>query len=118
MVQQDRFVLAKLGASRLAISTSELAHIVRGPKSHEWRGNGSVRAWCTFEGSLIWVLDPHVLFEGASKLISIDREWLLVLKAAGGLCRLGMFADDVKGPYGQDRIDGHLVVRSRTLQNI
>jgi len=115
MVRENRFVLVKIGASRLAIPTREVAHISRHPKADEWRGNGVVRSWCTFEGYVVWILDPGVLFEGASKQVSIDRAWLLVLKSTGGLSRLGMFADDVKGPYGHDRIDGHLVVKARTL---
>jgi hypothetical protein len=115
MVRKNRFVLVELGASRFAIPTGELAHIVRNPKGNEWRGNGVVRSWCVFEGYVVWILDPSELFDTASKQVSIDRAWLLVLKATGGLSRLGMFADDVKGPYGHERIGGHLVVKARTF---
>jgi hypothetical protein len=115
MVRESRFVLVKVGASRFAIPTCELAHISRHPKFDDWRGNGVVRSWCSFEGYVVWILDPCVLFEGASKQVSIDRAWLIIFKSTGGLSRLGMFADDVKGPYGHHRIGGHLVVKPRTF---
>lgn len=114
MFRNERFVLVRFGEEKVAIEIGHLERVVRQPSSRPWLGKGSVRAWCPVDGWLVWILDPPSLFADVPRQASLGREWLIILKANDGLTRMGLFVDDVKGPYGSDRINGHRVIQRRS----
>lgn len=113
----ERFLLATIGAFQYALRLGDLDRVLRKPSLTEWRGGGVVQAYSMVEGLLVWVVGPAQVFEGYDKSTSRGRDWLLVLKDFDGLTRLGVLADDVRGPVAYARLGQVSVLNRQGVQS-
>lgn len=108
----ERFLLATIGPTQNALKLGDVDRVIRQPSLVNWQGRGVVQAYALVEGLLVWVVSPNEVFLSFDRGASRSRDWLIVLKDAEGLTRLGFLADDVRGPVAYGRL-GQVTVLSR-----
>jgi len=109
---QDRYVVASFGRNRFAVPLGCIERVVRGPDVKPWVGRGLVQGFVSVDRWVVWLLHPGTVFPALGR-VQGRGEWLLVLREELGLSRLGVLAEDVRGPIGQTRIDGLRILQRR-----
>lgn len=110
--QQDRYVLASFGRNRFAVPLGVIERVVRSPTIQPWLGRGLVQGFSAVDRWIVWLLHPGSVFPALGR-VQGRGDWLLVLREDSGLSRLGVLAEDVRGPVGQMRLDGLRVLHRR-----
>jgi hypothetical protein len=64
---------------------------------------------------MVWVLDASRVFVDFEE-VNVNGSWLLVLKEELGLCRVGVLADDIKGPVSQSKVQHIKRLQRRSLE--
>lgn len=108
----QRFLLATIGPTQHAIRLGDVDRVIRQPSIADWQGRGIVQAYALVEGLLVWIVSPSQLFSSFDRGASRSRDWLIVLKDGEGLTRLGVLADDVRGPIAYSRL-GQVAILGR-----
>ena len=108
----ERYLLASFNRSRCAVPLSLIDRIVRQPVVEPWEGQGAIQGFVFVEGWLVWLLEPSQVFMDISGLHK-SGDWLLILREEQGLGRIGVMADDVKGPVAFARIDHARILQRR-----
>ena len=108
----ERFLLVTIGLAQYALKLGDVDRVMRQPLFADWQGRGAVQGYVIVEGFLVWVVGPRQVFGGFDLGGSRGRDWLIVLRDAHGLTRLGILADDVRGPIANSRL-GQISVLSR-----
>lgn len=113
---RERFMLASFGQTRCAISLGQIERVIRGPRVQHWPGNGSVKGVVRAEGWLVWLLSPGKLFPELGDARGAG-DWLLVLKAASGLTRVGVLAQSVSGPVANLSLGNVKILRHKRVED-
>lgn len=109
---KERYFLASFHRSQCAVPLSLIDRVVREPNIQAWEGNGVVQGYVLVEGWLVWLLEPAEVFSDLPRRPR-QGDWLMVLKEEKGLSRLGVLADDVRGPVAFARIDHARILQRR-----
>ncbi|NDG82511.1 MAG: hypothetical protein EBX44_12045, partial [Betaproteobacteria bacterium] len=109
---KERYLLAGVGRSQYAIPLSLIDRVVRDPVIHDWDGQGVVHGFVLVEGWLVWLVDASQVFTEMPRM-QAQGDWLLILKEEQGLSRIGLLAEDVKGPVAFARIEHARIVQRR-----
>lgn len=108
----ERFLLLAIGQTQHAVKLGDVDRVIRKPSIVDWQGRGAVQAYAWVEGILVWIVSPSQLFSAFDRGSSRSRDWLVILKDAEGLTRLGFLVDDVRGPVAYSRL-GQVTVLGR-----
>lgn len=108
----ERFLLITIGQFKYALRLGEVDRVVRQPFLVDWLGGGAIQAYSLIEGCLVWVVGTGQLFSGFERGTNRTSDWLIVLRDVEGIARVGIVADDVRGPVSQPRL-GQATVLSR-----
>ncbi|NDF75326.1 MAG: hypothetical protein EB133_00365 [Betaproteobacteria bacterium] len=109
---KERYFVASLGRSQYAIPLSLIDRVVRDPDIQGWEGQGVVQGFILVEGWLVWLVDASQVFMETPRT-QAKGDWLLILKEELGLSRIGVLAEDVKGPVAFARIEHARIVQRR-----
>jgi hypothetical protein len=125
--RRERYLLATFERSQCAVPLTCIDRMVREPAVQPWVGRASVRGFVMVEGWLVWVVAAVEVFPDLSDAETPQRpnggsqqaaaaeaqqgSWLMLFRQEGGLSRLGVLADSVKGPLSLDRLSNLRIVR-------
>jgi len=110
----ERYLIATFNRSGYAVPLSLIDRIVRQPKVQAWQGSGVVQGFVFVEGWVVWLLDAGQVFVDLQRTNSVC-DWLLVMKEDHGLSRIGVLADEVKGPVAFARIEHARILQRRRV---
>jgi len=109
---QERFILASFGRNPFAVPLAVVERVVRNPQVNPWLGRGLVQGFSSVDHWIVWLLHPGSVFPALGR-VQGRGEWLLVLRDESGLSRLGVLAENVRGPVSSTRLEGLRVLHRR-----
>jgi len=125
--RRERYLLATFERTQCAIPLTCIDRMVREPEVQPWVKRAAVRGFVMVEGWLVWVVAAGEVFPDLAEAESPPRSkgvfqhavaaealqgsWLMLFRQEGGLSRLGVLADTVKGPLSLDRVSNLRIVR-------
>ena len=111
----DRYMLVSFDGRRYAIPLKMLERVVANTRCDPWIGRGDVKGSSHVAGWMVWILDASQVFVDFEE-VNVNGSWLLVLKEELGLSRVGVLADDIKGPVSQSKLQHIKRLQRRSLE--